>query len=211
MASDPSSIVNELRELRAAPLDESLLSRLEACTDGTITQLDPIELEFEHRLRGVMPAALSEEFFAALEATLSTAPYPSATAKIVSFPGREPTPIRRFNHRHQWWGAAAAVALLGALAGWWLPTGNPKPSLAHSSPPAPTIRPAVVPSLVPATFNRNLSEATDEGVIWHTSKQPHRVLKVVYRESVTLKDTSGRTYQVEQPRIEYILVPTKTD
>jgi hypothetical protein len=28
---------------------------------------------------------------------------------------------------------------------------------------------------------------------------------------VTLKDPSGRTYQVEQPRVEYIFVPAKTD
>ena len=28
---------------------------------------------------------------------------------------------------------------------------------------------------------------------------------------VTLKDAAGRTYQVEQPRVEYILVPAQTD
>jgi hypothetical protein len=28
---------------------------------------------------------------------------------------------------------------------------------------------------------------------------------------VTLKDANGRTVQVEQPRVEYMLVPAKTD
>jgi hypothetical protein len=34
---------------------------------------------------------------------------------------------------------------------------------------------------------------------------------VVYKDLVTLKDASGRTVQVEQPRVEYMLVPAKTD
>ena len=65
--------------------------------------------------------------------------------------------------------------------------------------------------LIPAGFNRNLAEARDEGVIWQSNNQPHRVLKVVYMERVTLKDASGRTYQVDKPRIEYILVPADND
>jgi hypothetical protein len=65
--------------------------------------------------------------------------------------------------------------------------------------------------LVPAGFDRGLSEASDEGVVWQSANRPHRVLKVVYQERVTLKDSAGRTYQVEQPRVEYILVPAKTD
>lgn len=211
MASDPSSIENELRELHAAPLDELLLSRLEACTDGTITQLDPLELEFEQRLRGSIPTQLSPDQFSALEIILGAVPYPVAIPKIVAFPGRETTPVRRFRHQRQWWGAAAAVALLGAFAGWWIPAGAPPQPIVNSAPAAPLIRSSAATQLVPASFNRGLSEARDEGVIWQSSKQPHRVLKVVYRESVTLKDASGRTYQVEQPRVEYILVPAKTD
>jgi hypothetical protein len=65
--------------------------------------------------------------------------------------------------------------------------------------------------LIPASFKRGLSETRDEGVIWQTNEQPHRVLKVVYVDRATLKDAQGRTYQVEQPRVEYLLVPAQTD
>jgi hypothetical protein len=212
MASDSSSFIeNELRQLRAAALEESLLARLEACADGSITRLDPAELELEQRLRGMAPARLSPDLMATLQATVATVPFSAAEPKIVRFPVSVSAPSGHVLHQRHWWGAAAAVALFGALAGWLLPGGNPPQPLADSRPAAPAIRPAAPASLVPASFNRGLSEATDEGVIWHSSQQPHRVLKVVYQERATLKDSAGRTYQVEQPRVEYIFVPAKTD
>jgi hypothetical protein len=67
------------------------------------------------------------------------------------------------------------------------------------------------PQLVPAGFERNLSEARDEGVLWADPQQAHRVLKVVYKDRVKMKDPGGRIYEVEQPRVEYILVPEKID
>ena len=48
-------------------------------------------------------------------------------------------------------------------------------------------------------------------MIVQENQLPHRLLKVVYMDRVTLKDADGRTYQVEQPRIEYILVPATAD
>ncbi len=212
MASDPSpSLENDLRQLRAAALDESLLARIEACADGSIARLDPAELEFEQRLRGMIPKGLSPELLASLEATAATVPFPAAEPKIVHFPVREPASSQSVRRGRQWWGAAAAVALFGALAGWLVPSGNPVQPVAGSRPSAPLMRPNAPASLVPASFNRGLSVASDEGVIWHSSQQPHRVLKVVYQDRVTLKDAAGRTYQVEQPRVEYIFVPAKTD
>lgn len=211
MASDSSSIENDLKRLRAAALDESLLARLEACVEGSITRLDPALLEFEHRLRATAPARLSPELMNSLQATLAAVPFPAAQPKIVRFPVGESMPSRRVRRGRQWWGAAAAVALFGALAGWLVPDGKQSQPLAASKQSAPVIRAAAPAQLVPASFNRGLSEASDEGVIWHSSEQPHRVLKVVYLDRVTLKDSSGRTYQMEQPRVEYILVPAKTD
>lgn len=211
MASDLSSIENDLRQLHAAVLDESLLARLEACADGCMTRLDPTEMEFEQRLRSMPPAQLTPEFMATLHATVAAVPFPAAEPKIVHFPVGKSALSGHVRHQRQWWGAAAAVALFGALAGWLVPGASPPQPLAGSRPGTPEIRPAAAAPLVPASFNRGLSEATDEGVIWHSSQQPHRVLKVVYQERATLKDAAGRTYQVEQPRVEYILVPTKTD
>lgn len=126
--------------------------------------------------------------------------------KIVAFPKHAPAPPA---NTRSWWSAAAAVAILGASAALLIPAGKsgmPPSANVQTSP-----RPAAAPAqLVPAGFNRGLSEASDEGVIW-SDKRPHRVLKVVYRDQVTLRDAEGNTYQVERPRVEYIVVPAKTD
>ena len=209
MSNDPSSIENDLLRLRAAGLDESLLARLESCAEGSWTNLDPLEIHMERRLSAITPARLADPLMERLEATLSAVPFPTAAPKIVSFPARA-SAVRR-PQRH-WWSAAAAVALFGGLAGWLVPHEQAGKSASHRSttPPSERVMPTRTP-LVPAGFNRGLSQASDEGVVFQSNNQPHRVLKVVYRESVTLKDAEGRTYQVEQPRVEYILVPAKTN
>jgi hypothetical protein len=207
MPDDLSSIENDLLQIRASGLDESLLARLEACAEGSWTNLDPLEIHMERRLSAIAPAPLPDALMARLEATLSAVPFPTAAPKIVSFPGRAAAAKRP---QRQWWGAAAAVALFGALAGWLVPHDQGGKTITASPKPAPRY-PAAGSSLVPAAFNRGLSQASDEGILMPSNNQPHRVLKVVYRDRVTLKDAQGRTYQVEQPRVEYILVPAKTN
>lgn len=209
MTHDPSSIENDLRRLHAAGLDESLLQRLEACAEESWTNLDPLELHLEHRLREIAPARLAVPLMDRLEATLSAVAYPPVQPKIVSFPGRAPTTRQP---QRQWWAAAAAVALFGGLAGWTFSNDQPGGSSYRTASASPIQRaPSANVPLVPAGFNRGLSQASDEGVVLQSGNQPHRVLKFVYHERVTLKDAEGRTYQVDQPRVEYIIVPTKTD
>lgn len=211
MSSDGSSLENDLRQLNATALDEALLERLEACAAGTWTQLDPLEKEFEQRLRAISPSALDTGLLARLETTLDAVPFPSEAPRIVPFPVRQSAPPR--SSRNAWWAAAAAVALFGGLAGWLVPQRSAEQAVADASQEKPPVIERATPAsqLVPAGYNCGLSEASDEGVIWHDDRRPHRVLKFVYRDRVTLKDASGRTYQVEKPRVEYLLVPAKTD
>ncbi len=211
MSSDPSSLESDLRRLRAAALDDSLLERLDSCAAGQWTALSPAETAFERRLQGHAPAALSSSLAAALEATLAGVAFPGGV-NIVRFPEPEiSAPIRR--HRRAWWSAAAAVvALAGAVSAFLLPLGSSDskvPVVKQQTRPASP--PSAARELIPAGFKRGLSEARDEGVIWRSNDRPHRVLKVVYQDQVTLKDRSGTTYQVLQPRVEYILVPANTD
>jgi hypothetical protein len=210
MPSDPPSVENELRQLRAAPLDEALLVRLEACADGTWTRLSAVEQEMEQRLRGIAPARLSGALSASLESVLQGVPFQSAPPKIVRFPESSGQAPRR---PVSWRAAAAAVALLGAAAGMLAPydRGDRPSASAMPSSPSPSASAVSSAPLVPAAYKRGLREASDVGVVWHPGNQPHRLLKVVYQDRVTLKDPSGRTYHVEQPRTEYILVPAKTD
>ena len=75
---------------------------------------------------------------------------------------------------------------------------------------SPVARPANG-NFVPASFNRGVSEVHDEGVVWKSNNQPHSLVRVVYKDKITLRDKQGRTFQVEQPRVEYMLVPAKTN
>ena len=206
---DPNNLESDLRQLQPAALDDSLLDRLDACADGTWTDLDPAEIAFEKQLRGISPAGLPPALTASLEAALTGIPFPKVE-KIVPFPKRDAAEPRR---NRGWWSAAAVVALSGALAALLVPVSHDKGTTA-AVPPQHTPAPAAGQGddrLIPAGFNSGVSEASNKGVIWQDNNHAHRVLKVVYTDRVTLKDANGATYQVEQPRVEYILVPAKAD
>lgn len=206
---DPNNLESDLRQLRPAAIEDSLLDRLDACADGSWTTLDPAEIAFEKQLRGIAPAKLPASLAASLEATLAGVGFPNAE-KIVPFPKRANTEPQR---SRGWWSAAAVVALTGAITALLVPTNHEK----GNTVAAPHINSAPIPSagqpdrLIPAGFKSGVSEASDEGVIWQNKNRAHRVLKVVYKDLVTLKDENGATYQVEQPRVEYILVPAQAD
>ncbi len=209
MTPDPPSLEAELRELRAVALDEAFLARLEASAEETWTELSQQEVRFETLLRTTSPAKLEPSFLADLESVLRAAPFPM-DAKIVPFP--KAAAIEPAQRSRPMWSAAAAVALIGAASALLMPADkNPQATL---RPLAATSAPVKSPpggGFVPAGFNRDLSEVHDEGVIWKSNNQPHSVVRVVYKDLVTLKDAHGRTVQVEQPRIEYMLVPAKAD
>ncbi|MCU0750348.1 MAG: hypothetical protein MUF13_12455 [Akkermansiaceae bacterium] len=214
MSSDPSSIESDLCRLRASSLDESLLARLEACAEDSWTKLSPNEAAFEHELQSHAPSALSPALMASLLDQVSAVPFPGEQ-NIVRFPAASAASTTASEARRQrgWWSAAAAVAIAGALSALMVPTGTSSNKTAANKTPQANTPPThnTGSSLVPAGFNRGLADASDEGVIWQKDSRPHRVLRVVYQDRVTLKDANGHLYQVEQPRVEYILVPAKTD
>ncbi|MEO7100420.1 MAG: hypothetical protein ABI162_13745 [Luteolibacter sp.] len=209
MKHDPSLLEEELRKLQAAPLDEALLARLEASADGTWTELTHEEIRFESFLSQISPAQLPANFMASLESITAGVHFP-VNEKIVLFPKGSATAKKR-EHRPIW-GAAAAVAIIGAASALLIPSNNaPKLAPPVSNNVASPVSANVSQNFVPASFNRGLSEVHDEGVVWKSNDQPHRVVRVVYTDHVTLKDASGRTVEVEQPRVKYMLVPAKTD
>ena len=208
MTSDPSSIEQDLKNLHPAALDEALLARLEASTSATLTQLDPDETRFEQELLSSKPALLSAALMASLENIVGTTAFPQ-DRNILPFP-QSSIPARRSNL--QWRAVAAVVALCGALTAVIIPVHQATSPLANTNTSPAISHPTLnSESLIPAGFNRELSKAHDEGVIWNSNNNAQRVLKVVYKERTTLKDAEGRTYQMEQPHVEYILLPEKSD
>lgn len=208
MTPDQTSLEAELRALRAADLDDSLLTRLEAAAEGSLTELTPEELRLESLLRTNSPAALAPEFMADLENIFSDVPFPM-NEKIVLFP--KGNRVQSSGSRHPMW-AAAAVALIGATTALLTPLSKPAANIAGGTvPPSERIISAASDNLIPAGFNRGVSNVSDEGVVWKSDTQPHSLMRVEYVDKITLKDNNGRTYQVEQPRVRYMLVPARTD
>lgn len=215
MSHDPTSLEQELRDLRAATLDDAFLQRLESAADGTLVQLTREEIRFEELLREKSPARLSPDFLAGLESVTRGVPFP-VNEKIVLFPKGTAAPAARKSR--PMWSAAAAVALIGAATALLMPGGKPAGNNIASqdtkTPPSavssPALSAAASSHLVPAGFNRGVSEVRDEGVVYQENR-PHSRVKVTYMDSVTLKHPDGRTYQVEQPRVKYVLVPARTD
>ena len=209
MTPDYLALEAQFRDLHAVALDESFLDRLEGAADGTWTTLSPQELSFEHQLRKMPAAKLAPNFMAELERIVRDVPFHS-NEKIVHFPTNLATPTAR--RQRPIWGAAAAVALIGAATALMMPPSKaPDNKLRSVASATKSVAGYASQNFIPASFNRNLSAVHDEGVIWKSNRQPHSVVRVIYKDQVTLKDASGRIVQVIQPRVEYMLVPAKAD
>ncbi len=209
MTHDPLPLEATLRELQATTLDEAFLTRLEAAADETLVQLSREEIAFEGFLRSIKPAGLTPDLMAHLQKAVHEVPF-MVDEKIVLFPKANHSPTARRNRPP--WAAAAAVALIGGLTALLIPSQKISENIASQAPASLSQSPQT-PSgnFVSASFNRGISEVRDEGIVWKSDKQPHNVVRMVYKDLITLKDKTGRTFQVEQPRVEYILVPANKD
>lgn len=217
MKKDSQDLENQLTGKQAADLDEALLDRLEAAADGSLTQLSAEERKFEAQLRAIRPQSLSAGLLASLEAKVEGLPAPSQV-RVLPFPGTQRIDEPELSRtRAPWMAAAAAVVLLGVLSAIWLdPMGGPGATAGNPTPeqsgfaPSPLPHSTTLPGAIPAEFTRALSETQDQGVIWPSNDEPHRVIKVTYTDRVTMKRNDGSTYEVEKPRVEYYLVPTES-
>ncbi len=205
MNHDLHDLESSLAGLRPARADDALLERLESAADGSLTELTVSELRFESLLSSERPAALTPEFFASLEKVVASTPFPVGE-KIVMFTKGNVAPknVRRFRPMV----AAAAVALLGGMTALMVPTGTiPKNGGTIVSNPIPS---RTSGGFVPASYGNNVQTASDEGVVWKENR-PHRVVRVVFKERASFINAQGERVEVEQPRVEYILVPEKID
>jgi hypothetical protein len=214
MSEASAPIEHLLKQALPAPLDPALLDRLDAAVSGILSEPTADESRMAALLAGVKPSAMPLALATSLEAALSKVPFTDSRS-IVPFP-MPPVPrasAPRPRH-HRRFAAAAAAALFGALSAWWIPTRADRFSIAADlaavTPPV-AAEAASSGGFVPAGFRRGLDATTDHGVVWGPDSQPHRVLKVVYRETITLRDADGRTCEIEQPRVEYLLAPAKAD
>lgn len=210
MPDDLATLEAELGRCCSAALDEELMQRLEACAGGIMEKLNSNEVQFEKILGRSRPAGLDADFLARLEAVVHEIPF-AVDEKIVIFPKAAVTHARQDSRPS--WSAAAAVAVIGAVSAFFVPTGKAPDAIVRqeSTPPPATRLAAPFPNFAPASFNRGVSEVRDEGVVWESRNQPLTRVRVVYMDRIILKDARGRTVVVEQPRVEYMMLPAKTD
>ncbi|MBC7979826.1 MAG: hypothetical protein H7Y36_04620 [Armatimonadetes bacterium] len=217
MSKIPSILEQQLNVLKPSGLDDAFLLRLTSSAEGLLLQPTAEELEFVSELRAITPRRVSSGMHSKLCGIIGDTPF-AADEKIVFFnkskslesssKSGKRTNIIRLNLA-----AAAAVAILGSLAALMLPGGeSSKVPLVSSTPVGSNpVSSQNSENYIPASYNRNLSDTRDEGVIWQTKNQSHRVLRLTYTERVTLKNEKGGTVEVEQPRVEYVIIPEKID
>lgn len=203
MENEHPSLEAGLTALAPNALDEDFIIRLQGCAEGTWSSLLEDEIHFEHQLRAFPPAALDASYLDTLVAACSNA---SRT--------NQADVIQLGEHRPFWksrsgMAAAAAIALLGAVTALFVPHSTKKSpgTIANTAMPVPTVSSS---NFIPAGYNRNLSEARSEGVIWR-NREPHRIVRIVYTERVTLNNSKGERIELEQPRVEYVIVPAEVD
>ncbi len=208
MSHEITSLESQLRALRPASPGPALLDRLEACAAGVWQNTSRTERAAGEALAGRQPAALPPALLESLHGVLDQVPFPQPS-KIVAFPAKAGAPALR---RHSRLAAVALVALCGVLTALLVPVSD-KPDAVAANPPRPGAAPAAAnkANLTPAGFRRGLSEASDEGVVWQSPHRAYRILRVDYQDTYTMPGSDGSIYQLEQPRVEYILVPAKID
>lgn len=208
MSSDITTLESQLGKLRPSAPSAALLDRLEACAADVWQETNRIEQSNAESLATHRPAALPPALAESLHATLSNVEFPQES-KIVPFPAKDTSRTRT---RPAWLSAVALVALCGVLAALLVPVSEKSNTVATTPKLPAAAEGTATTELVPAGFRRGLSEASDEGVVWQAPDRAHRVLRVVYKDTVTMRDEqTGRVYQIEEPRVEYILVPAKID
>lgn len=214
MSRIPTITEQQLSNLNPTGLDGDFLARLTACAEGTLANLSEDEAAFETRLRAIRPRTMPSNLHTTLLETLGDTPF-AVDEKIVLFNKSSVGSVGTGKSRNTFrfnLAAAAAVALLGSIAAFMVPTETAKDRSADTgavieSFSAPLSTP---PSLV-APISRNLSDTRDEGVVWRGKNQPHRVLRLTHTEQVTVMDADGNPVTKELPRVEYVIIPEKID
>lgn len=206
MSLSTTILETQLRALAPSPLGEALVTRLETGIHDAETQFADLESPALAKVSRHSAAPLPDQLSASLMHLLQDVPFP-ADHNVLLFTKAAPTVTRR-KSRSGWLAAVASVALLGAmLALFWSPVPTPPQPISQRSPLS-TIQ---SDQFVPTAMGRRIQEARQDGLLGANSEHPHRVLRVVYVDQISMQNADGETVRVDKPRVEYILVPAPLD
>lgn len=203
------NIEDALKACRPAMPTPACMDRLLAAVESRIQLADPALKGIEDRLVAMEPVPVAAPVEAAMLATVTRVPFP-VDDKVVLFPvGTKPA--GQGESRRPWFAAAAAVAVAGAFTALMVDPSTPKASggtAVAGRDPAPAAAPK---GFVPASVGSGVEEAKDEGVMWTPDGKAMRMVKVIYMDKVKFLNERGEVIEVEQPRVEYLMVPEKID
>lgn len=209
MSQQTSIIEAHLQALTPGEITPDFLDRLVACTDDSLTAPQANDLLIEDALRSLRPRTIGEDRIRQLANIIGDTPF-AVDSKIVLFNRKGPNNSNRKNRPFTFsYAAAAAVAIIGAIAALMIPAPITEQITNNTNNNPPSARSAAIST--PANFNRNLRETRDEGVIWQSRNQPHRVLRLTFTDSISVTNEKGETIEVRQPRVEYLILPEKID
>lgn len=226
---DPlESLESALQRCQPAAPNERYLGRL--ANLPAIAARDEItgplpDAAFERFIADVVkPTSPDENFLSHLTSRNPRATTPVAAPIPFVKPLAPPAEMLPRIARRRGFALAAAVAICGAITALFMPpNGTHSSDLASSPSPRPQLAaPGFAASTSPAapnpgfelvsnSFDRGITEAVDQGVVWRSTTEPQRVVRVTYLDRYTLESPDGRKVEVEQPRVEYLIVPEKVD
>lgn len=164
--------------------------------------------KLEEDLRGFAPSPLSGDVLARIVQAMDnwedseSVPLSeeSESGKVIVFPADE----KRRGGWSPMWAAAAAVAVLGALIGVFVPnTSGVSVASMKGVGPVPLLRQA---SFVPVDVQRRVS-SLDAGVIADRAGQPYQLIRVVRQEEANFRGVDNVGMKVSRPKVDYYVVP----
>lgn len=172
--------------------------------------------EIEAQLAKLSPNQMPDDMLNRMEqAMISWEAHLTVEEKIVPFDSNTSnTQSTSKTSKLHLWGAAAAVALMGCVAGVFM-TGDSKQSslIVDNSIPGETSSSDVPDRVATNTmpefkFSRNITHASNEGITFAgKNEKPFKVLRIEYTEKVVTKDKDGNEVITEKPCVEHVLVP----
>jgi hypothetical protein len=209
MDPELQNIEDALKACRPVMPAPACMDRLLAALEGRMLLENPSLRGVEDRLAAMEPSSVSDSVAASMLATVSKVPFP-VDDKVVLFPvGTKPA--GRSESRRPWFAAAAAVAVAGAFTALMVDPSTPKTSGGMALSGKETAPAAALKGFVPASLGSGVEEAKDEGVMWTPDGKAMRMVKVIYMDKVKFLNERGEVIEVEQPRVEYLMVPEKID
>ena len=122
-------------------------------------------------------------------------------SKVIEFPSEQES---RGGSWRPMWAAAAAIAILGAAAGFLLPPESDSGVVAMQGlGPVPVLRQA---SLVPVNVKRKVN-SVDTGVVSNKDGVEYQLIRVVRQDEADFRGQDNVGLKISRPKFDYYVVP----